>query len=385
MNFNLECFLKDFRDIFVKLIMFIFALFPIEKNKVVFKSFRGTAYNDNPRAIFLEMKKRFPDIKYIWLMKDSCLKIEGACVIQSNSLREIYHIATAKIWVDDVRKGLWCRKRNEQYYIQTWHGDICLKRIEKDAEESLPTRYIRQAKNDSKMIDLLLSGSTWRTNLYRNAFWYKGEILECSLPKEDVFYCDPKPIVEQVRTFYNLSPDLQIVIYAPTFRSNHSLDIYNLNYERLLKNLKRRFGGQWVLLVRLHPNIANKNELISYSDSVLNGTAYPDISELIVASQLLITDYSGCMFEAMKAGKKVLLYASDLKSYEKDRGMYFSLSNLPFPIAKNNDQLEENILQFNENTHIIEKKKFLRRYGCYSGGGGAELLANYIRDIIIGG
>ena len=376
----IEKYAKMCVDNAIAIIMYILRVFPIRKNKILFSSF-NSQYSDNPRFIY-EALMYDSGLEFVWVTNGH-LKIPGNVrQVCHRSLQWLWELATARVWVDNSRKVLGVRKRKGQYYIQTWHGNIGIKKVENDAKDSLPVRYILQAENDSKMIDLFLSGSVWCTRLYRNAFWYRGKILEHSLPREDIFYSDQKSIVRRVRDFYHLSSDTQIAVYAPTFRADCSLDVYDLDYNRLLTNLKLKFKTDWVLLIRLHPHIADKEKLIHYSDVVLNGTKYPDMNELIVAARLLITDYSSCMFDAATAGKGVLLYASDKAVYEQDRGMYFSLSELPFPLAESNDQLEKNILQFNENVCIADGKAFLRRHGCYTSGGGAELVANHIRNVL---
>ena len=89
---------------------------------------------------------------------------------------------TAKVWVDSNRKEGYIRKRKGQFYIQTWHGGVPLKKIEGDCEEYLGEVYIQRAKWDSAMTDLYLSNGGFCTDMYRRAFWYTGEILECGTP-----------------------------------------------------------------------------------------------------------------------------------------------------------------------------------------------------------
>ena len=99
---------------------------------------------------------------------------------------------------------------------------------------SLSREYIRIAKNDSNMADLLISNSTHLTNIYRDAFWYSGEILECGYPKNDVFFDRNLDVAQKVRDYFGINVNSKIVLYAPTHRSRQDLASYNIDYERVL-------------------------------------------------------------------------------------------------------------------------------------------------------
>lgn len=363
----------------LKIMMKVFHIFPM-KNKVVFSSFWGKSYSDNPRYLFTEMKKIKPDYTYIWLLEDEKEKISGAKVVKFRSIKAIYHLATAKIWIDNARKREWVIKRKNQYYVQTWHGNIPLKKVEKDAEDKLTAKYLRCAKNDSKIADLFLSGSEWRTKNYREAFWYNGEILKMGMPKSDIFYDDISSIKEQFNDV--LSDDTKYILYAPTFRADGNIECYNMDYLKLIETFEEKYGGKWKIFVRLHPNIQNKQDLIKYSENVINASVFPDLNELIVLSEVLITDYSGCMFDGMEAEKKVILYASDIDKYKNDRGFYFKLDELPFDIATNNDELLSIVKQFDDEKYFEKILNFRKILGFYDGKNSSKRIARYIFEKI---
>ena len=155
----------------------------IPRHSIVFSHFDGKAYGGNPAIICDEIiRKRLP-YTLIWIV-DSRYKTslpKGVKYVPVKSLRQVIALARAKVWIDDCRKSSSFRKSASQYYIQTWHGGgPCLKKVEKDAENQLPPTYISDAKQDSSMANLFLSACEWRTNNYRHAFWYNGEINVCS-------------------------------------------------------------------------------------------------------------------------------------------------------------------------------------------------------------
>lgn len=355
------------------------AVLPLKK-KAVFVSYSGSSCSDNPKAIYEAMKELAPDYEYIWLMEDPNAEIPGAKAARFGSFRGLYHMATARLWVDNARKREWTVKRKGQYYVQTWHGGFALKKVEADAQDKLPAQYIRNAKRDSEMADLFISGCTWCTKNYRDAFWYDGPILEYGQPRSDIFYRDPGEICRRVREHYGLDGETRLALYAPTFRVEHRMDCYDMDYTALLSALEEHWGGKWKILVRLHPNVADQQGMISYSDSVLNGSAYQDINELIVSSDLLISDYSSCMFDAMEAGKRVILYASDLERYNADRGTYLALDELPFPLAQSNGELSAAVRDFDQRDFQSKVKCFMEKVGFFNSANAAERTAHYILE-----
>lgn len=352
------------RGMIARLIMRVFAILPVQ-NKVVFSSFYGKQFSDNPLSIFLEMKRQNKNYKYVWLL-DTNRKIEGAIVVPYYSLRSIYHLATAKLWIDNSRKNNWLVKRKEQIYVQTWHGDVCIKKIEKDAEEKLGEKYKECAIHDSEMADLMISGSKFRTDNYKSAFWYDGEILELGNPKSDVLYYDQNIIKRKVCKILDIPIEKKIVLYVPTFRDSETVDCYDLNYNSLLECLKKCWGGDWVVIVRLHPKIQEKEDFILYDNRIINGTSYDLCEELVLASEVLITDYSGTMFAGLESGKKVFLFAVDIEEYLQERGTYFCLEEMPFPLARDNNELCKNISGFDEERYLFECTNLKKRIGFFN-------------------
>lgn len=357
----------------------LFRVFPIKQNKIVFRSYHGTKYDDNPKYISDDLLKTNPGVEIVWLVCDP-EKFDDNSVrfVREGSVRSIYELATAKIWVDNVRKDIWVSKRKKQYYIQTWHGGTALKKIEKDAEDKLGKSYLRRAKLDSRLADALVSSSKWNTVMYKRAFWFDGEILETGAPRSDPFYRKDDLIERVVKNFYNIPFEQNIVLYAPTFRNDGCINVYDMDYMKLINDLECYWGGKWSIIIRLHPNCSFLSSSINYNDRVLNGSFYPDINDLIMASSLLITDYSSCMFDAMEANKKVMLYASDIENYNSERGFYFQFSELPFSISRNNEELEYQIKEFDNEEYYHRLDSFKSMLGLFSDGYSSHRVVNHI-------
>ena len=176
---------------FYRLYNFISKWQKINEKKIVFVSYYGAGYGDNPKAIANYIIENNLNYELVWLLDTN--KNDGLDMpkevkkVKYGSIRSLYELSTAKIWVDNCRKQYFPKKKKGQIYIQTWHGSLALKKIEADAP-SLPIQYVNMAKKDSSVIDVILSGCEFKTNVYKNSFWYSGEVLNIGTPRADVFF-----------------------------------------------------------------------------------------------------------------------------------------------------------------------------------------------------
>lgn len=365
---------------------YIFNLLPIKKDKIVICNYFGKSYGDNGKYICEEIIKQNLEFDIVWLVDgknlDDLKFPEKIRVAKYNSILALYELSTAKIWIDNSRKFFHPPKRRNQLYIQTWHGAVALKRIEKDAEQSLSKFYVNSAKQDSKMADLLISNSKFSTELYKKSFWYNGEILECGTPRCDMLMNNDNDAINKIRSILGINNNVKLILYAPTFRKSEDTNVYNIECEKLLEILEKKFGGEWKVLIRLHPNVSNKNNFMKYSSNVIDATNYPDMYELLMVSEILITDYSSSMFEFSYSKKTVFLYTEDLEEYIKDRGFYFDIFNLPYPIAKSNEELFEIIEKFEYKQYHKELTKFLNELQIKETGNASEAIVNRIKENI---
>lgn len=367
------------RGFIANLFMRACSIFPLQ-DKVVFSSFDGKGINDNPGELYLEMKRTMPNLKYVWALTENSDDSE-IIAVKPFSFAYLYHLATAKLWIDDSRKKSWTFKRKNQFYVQTWHGDVCIKMIEKDAVDSLSETYVENAKYDSQIADLMLSGSKFRTQNYRSAFWYDGPILEYGTPKATIFCENAEIYKEKVCKYYSIPEKSKIALYCPTFRSNGDLTVYDIDFERLQKSLLKRWDGEWYVIVRLHPKLQHLQHRLNYTEIILNGSSYVSTNELIMASDLIITDYSGCMFSGLQAHKTVILYTPDLDEYiEKERKLYFKINEMPFPLSTNNDELNKVILEFDEEKYCKNTQEMFTELGFVTTIDSTKRIVRYIID-----
>ena len=360
----------------------LFSLFPIKPNKVLITSYYGGDYGDNGKCIAEELLKQEPGLDLVWAIRKDRMEQhhlpDSIRAVPYYTPRGIYELQTAAVWIDNARKA-YGTKRKGQYYLQTWHGGPGMKRVEQDVAEELGPRYVELAKKDSAMCDLIMSNSRFMTELYHRAFWYDGAIEEQGSPRNDALVNGNPQVCRKVRSFWGLSEDTRLILYAPTFRKDKRLDVYNLDPQRVIRAMEQRFGGHYALLVRLHPNISDKADLIQTDGkTVCNATVYPDMQELLVASDCLITDYSSSNFDFSLTGKPVFLYATDIEEYRQNRGYYFGFDEMPFPIARSNEELEKLISSFEPAVYQAGVEAFHQRLGVRETGHAAELAAKHI-------
>lgn len=367
---------------FLSFLYLLMRMYPINKKKIVFCSAKGVRYGDNPMYISDELIRRNKDYEIVWLL-DKSVRVDLPIEVKRcnyDLISVIYELATAKVWVDSNLKYSGFLKRKGQLYIQTWHGSYGLKKIAGDLGDKLSQIDKRNHKYNAKRTDIMISNSMRTTEIYRRAFGYKGRILEYGSPRNDLFFRDIKRCSEKVNNYFRLTTQ-SIVLYAPTFRNDYRTDDLKIDYERLREVLNRKFGGEWIVLIRLHPfNLIDADDFMEYTDTVLNASEYSIMQELLVASDILITDYSSCMFDFATTKKPCFLYATDVARYEAERGNYFRLDELPFPVAENNEQLEKVILTYNPIKYEKELSMLFDKVGLNETGHASEKVADYIEE-----
>lgn len=366
----------------------LFNLLPIKRNKIVFYTMSGT-YGCNPKYICEEIIRRKLPYELVWITDKS--REEGdfpaSVRLVSSGIRAAWERSTCRVLIHNTRKAFFSegfKKKMGQVYIQTWHGSYGIKKMEADCQAVLSSKYLKRSKIDSKNIDYLISCGTWASKIFERSFYCSSDVIhEIGLPRNDIFFKDSKRYKEKVRKLYRLTPDTKIALYAPTFRDDRNVDCYDIDYKRLLCNLVDIFGGSWVLMFRLHPNVSYLfNQLSMQKTEIINAVNYPDMQELMSASDLMITDYSSCVFDFMLTKRPAFIYASDIEKYNTERGFYYPLEDTPFPIAVNNDELSTVIRNFEVDTYHKRVEQFLEKMGASDDGCAAGRCVDYIISCI---
>lgn len=336
----------------------------VEKNKVVFVSFNGKNYADNPKAISNALHRICPEANIIWAYrtKKNPNIPDYIKQVKFDSLLYNWELATAKVWVNNGNLLAGTIKRKGQYYIQTWHGDRVPKKVLYDAIELgiYRDRHNNLDLLEEKLCDLCIAGSDLGEKVYRTAFRYKGEVLKTGSPRNDILVNFSAEEAKKIRKKIEIEDKAHLILFAPTFRDGNkkSQDV-NVNLSEVL-NILEENGEKWFCLLRAHtgsPGLTyNKGD-----GRLIDVTNYDDIADLMLIADILITDYSSCCGDFVLLGRPTILCHFDIEEYEKNCRQFnidFEASN--FLIAKDQHALNELIrnlscIDIEENCHRVLK------------------------------
>ncbi len=360
-------------------------LLPIKQNKIMLFSYYGSNYGCNPKYISQYINEHTANpFDLVWAFNEPESKLELPHVrkVKNMSWRYFYEVCTAKVVITNYRTTDLFIKRKNQYYIQTWHSSLRLKQIEKDAENTLPASYLQMAKQDAAKCDLVLSGCRFSTDIFKRAFWYDGEIFEHGTPRNDLLYQSGSRQRDHILARLQLPKGKKLLLYAPTFRAGNHEVVYDLDYQPLSQVLKEKFGGEWLVLVKLHPHLSAATKQFHDGEQVIDVTLYDDVQELLLLADILITDYSSLMFDFAITKRPCFLYTPDLGQYvNAERGLYFTITQLPFTYATNHQGLYGNIISFQTEVYQQDVVTFLDEVGSYEDGRASERLVKRLEEV----
>ena len=166
--------------------------------------------------------------------------------------------------------------------------------------------------------DLLLSQNPFSTPILRRAFRFEGEICEYGYPRNDILSRPDTPqLAAAVRARLGIPEGKRVVLYAPTWRDNqfYAAGRYRFDLRLDLERARKTLGDDYVVLIRGHHHMADDVPDAASSGFSMNVTRYPDISELFLVSDILVTDYSSVMFDYASTGRPMLFFTYDLADY----------------------------------------------------------------------
>ena len=368
-------------------VMTVFNRLELSSNKIVFVNFMGRGYGCNPKYIAEEILRQNLPYDLVWLVNDMTAPMPAKIrKVKYGGINSMYELATAKVIVSNTKNPLpFPNKKRGQYFIMTVHGWAGFKLVEKDVEDKLPMSYVAGSKANSAITDLIVAGTQDSVDDIQRAYWYNGEILSCGLPRNDIFFRRDEKLIAQIRQTLKIPPGNKIVMYVPTFRNDlaANFDIRNFDKQKLLNTFKKKFGGEWTLLMNAHPNVAAHLTEISFGDNIINVAKYPDMQELILVSDVLISDYSSVICEFMFIGKMVFIYAKDFDAYTQERGFKPIYFELPYNINRSEEELLNDIETFDAATMEPKVKHFVdEMIKPFDDGHASEKVVDRIKAVI---
>lgn len=320
---------------------------PMKRGMMVFESGLGKQYADSPRYLYEELLRRGDTRPKVWIYSGRYEFTDANTrVVKRLSPSYFWYLARANFWITNQNLPYYMTRRRNATYLQTWHGTP-LKHMLHDLEEihGRDKGYIQRVDRAISQWTHLLSPSPYASEVMRGAFAYEGEIVEGGYPRNDVFFGDDLPDrVAAVRGRLGVDPEAKVVLYAPTFRDNASNGrgrfLFELPFD--LEAFNREFGDESVLLLRMHVLIANAIQIPEeLRGRVVDVSRYPEIQELYLISDVLVTDYSSVFFDFATLGRPIVFFAYDLDLYRDTlRGFYLDyLREVPGPVVQTQDEL----------------------------------------------
>ncbi len=372
---------------------------PVAKRRIAFNSNLGKSYSGNPKYIYQYMYEQGCCDGYdvVWFYESVPFDVPGRVrQVRYGSLRYLYYMATANIWVFDCRQPEFVRKRPGVTYIQTWHGTP-LKKLALDLddvfmanEDSLKEYKDKFAKNVETW-DFLISQNDYSSDIFRRAFGFSGKMLEYGYPRNDVLVRKNKPeYIRALKEKLGLPMDKKIILYAPTWRDDdyRGQGRYRYNSNLSFDKMKAEIGHDYAIILKYHYLVVEEEENGVQSDK---NDASPqdagqeekflhvfdksyDIAELYLASDLLVTDYSSVMFDYCLLRRPILFYAYDYEAYRDElRGFYLDFEReAPGPIAKDTDELIHHVVHYDGAAYQEKYDAFVEKYNVWDDGKAAE-------------
>ncbi|MCH8672993.1 bifunctional glycosyltransferase/CDP-glycerol:glycerophosphate glycerophosphotransferase [Staphylococcus lugdunensis] len=369
----------------------------VDDKTIVFESFGGKNYSDSPKYIYEYMQQHYPQLNYIWV----CTRPEqtvipgNAIKVQKGSRAYYQAYAKAKYWVSNARLPLYLNKKENQVYIQTWHGTP-LKRLANDMKVvrmpgTTTANYKKNFYSEASRWDYLVSPNRYSTNIFKTAFWMdEARIWEIGYPRNDVLVTrqNDTDYLNQIKRDLNLPEDKKVIMYAPTWRDDEFVKKgqYLFDLKINLANLQKQIGDDYVILLRMHYLITNALDLNGYEDFAIDVSNYNDISELYLISDALITDYSSVMFDYGILKRPQFFFAYDIEKYDKGlRGFYMDYMNdLPGEIITDEFKLAEELKHIDKHKERYKDKieKFYQDFCSLEKGHASQFIGDHIYNDI---
>ena len=339
-----------------------------DEKRILFCAYSGRQYACSPRAIYEMLREDETNgYRFVWAFQHpehfpEVGEDKRTKLVSYGSEEFKKELASCKYWVFNTRVPSGIVKKEDQVYIQTWHGTPLkklgydLKQYISGADDKKSLQY--SYRTDAKRYDFLLSPSPYYSEKMASAFHLKALnkekcILELGYPRNDSLYLASAEKVEEIRKRLGIAPWEKAILYAPTWRetaldpakgSSYSKGIdFQLGLD--LKKLLDELGENYKILLRTHYFIRDNMDFSAYGERVIDVSDDKDINALYLAADLLLTDYSSVFFDYAILQKPMLFYMYDLHSYQGIRDFYIDLSELPGKILTQEEELPSAIRQ----------------------------------------
>lgn len=373
-----------------------------KENLVIFESYNGedNGYSCNPKALYEEMIKDNKYSRYycIWSFqhpeKFSFLKeMPRTDVVEKGSYKYLRSCAKARYLFTNTSfpSYIWPDKKQKMIYL--WHGKPlkCIGCGIKGAGDGKRSRKKIEMdyRNSGKRLSVLLSPAPVFSDIMCQAYRIgkkkrKESLLEMGYPRNDFLFRYTREEAWAIKEKLGIPQEKKVILYAPTWRPYHFLGKNHfqhtgvMNYGRLQKEL----GAECVVLCRLHHLESGTVQYDQYPGFLYEVTDYPDVNDLYIISDLMISDYSGTIFDYANLKRPIVLYMYDKERYiNQANGLNFPLDILPGEVVETETELIEAVSSQLEKFEYNEKyKKFNEIFNLLEGSNSAKNILEAVME-----
>lgn len=348
--------IKKIGYIIFALFFYLSRLFRVNENKVFLVATHDDSPEGNIGIVADAIGKRKPDCRLVWFTRKD--KITQPV---NFFIRKAYHLATAgTVFLDNEFLPMaYIRFAGTVKVVQLWHGTGTIKKFGQDVN----TGSLKQLEyRANQRITHLIVNSEETKKEYASAFGISEErIFVLGLPRTDLFL-QQNFLEKKKEEFLAGREELRgkrCILYAPTFRDDE-VEAPKLHLD--LSRMSEQMQKEDVLMIRLHPHVANRLgeefELEKW-DNIIDVSDYAGVSTLLAVADVLVTDYSSIIFEFCLQKKPMMFYAYDLERFEKEgRSFYRDYETfVPGPVVKTQEEWMECLRKsdFSKNTEFVSE------------------------------
>jgi CDP-glycerol glycerophosphotransferase (TagB/SpsB family) len=360
---------------------------PIDENLAVYSAYWSRSYACNPAAIYEAAKRLAPHIEGVWVVHRDFTKVmpKGVRHVKLNSPEYYRVMARAKYFVNNVNFANNIVKRPGTVHVQTQHGTplktMGLELLDHPTADR-PVDFDTLMRRSDRW-DYVISSNRFSSEVWERSFPNSYVTLESGYPRNDRLVRATPDEKADLRKKLKLPANKTVILYAPTFRD---WDRGSFSSPADLADLGERLGDRFVLLVRGHYLTENDGRLARLERRGLlrDVSAHPSIEELMIASDVLMTDYSSIMFDYGNLDRPIVIFAPDWDTYVRVRGVNFDLMAAPPGVVETTQPgLVDAFLsgRYQDARASALRKEFIQRFCEFDDGHAAERV---VREIFLG-
>ncbi|MCM1544645.1 MAG: CDP-glycerol glycerophosphotransferase family protein [Ruminococcus sp.] len=350
-------------------------LFHVKKNRVALVSMHNENFNDSLGAVYNQMKKT-GDFDFVFITRqDLEVKAKNIFRVFSFFFIKSFKLATSQYVFlnDNFMPMAKLNFREQTVVIQLWHAEGVFKKF--GLAISQPDEIRKNEIELNKRLSFVVCSSKAVAPLYAEAFGVdESKVLPLGSARVDYFFsgANAENLRKKIDELYPELQNKKLVLYAPTFRDDPKQNVNILSHFDIAA-FNEALGGEYALLVRLHPQL---HESIDKIDGAVDATEFDDVRELVLACDVLITDYSSICMDFSILDKKTIFFAYDLEEYIAMRDFYFDYETyVPGAVVRDTEAIIDEI---RKPVDKEKNEKFKNFNFDFADGSSAKRIVDYI-------